>query len=436
MASVPWSPRSLKAIERSRLGRQDWLELLLCCLLGVGVSGLVLWLLLATVLAPVLLQERGLRTNRTVRLVEKVLETTPAAQLPSGVIINRSLQGPEMLDDDLKRFDPQFIHYLDRRYDLRRQFRRDRPPLRDPWGGFWIRLDTPHHPGAPIWLYQPERLTSNVWFLPLLRSLAVILGLIGGSVLFLHNKLELPLSCMLRQLQADPRPPLPLLPEQGLAPLRELTLRINRLLESINDADRARSSLLRGIAHDLASPQTRLMLHVESLRESLQGEALKQMDVIENDLRQLTAITDQLGLLAETSLPVRQRTAVGLDDLCARVAGSYPASLIQLRVPRLLVVVESLGLERSLCNLIDNAIEYGAPPVRISAQRQGGTLLLRVEDHGNGLVTPTQLTMTTPPAANDRQRRRHRGLGLEIVDRFCRDHGGRLLLQPSRQGGL
>ena len=74
--------------------------------------------------------------------------------------------------------------------------------------------------------------------------------------------------------------------------------------------------------------------------------------------------------------------------------------------------------------------------MRISAQRQGGTLLLRVEDHGNGLVTPTQLTMTTPPAANDRQRRRHRGLGLEIVDRFCRDHGGRLLLQPSRQGGL
>jgi two-component system osmolarity sensor histidine kinase EnvZ len=99
-------------------------------------------------------------------------------------------------------------------------------------------------------------------------------------------------------------------------------------------------------------------------------------------------------------------------------------------------MVESLGLERALCNLIDNALEYGAPPVQISARRQSSQLLLHVEDHGTGLASPTQLTMTNPPVASDRQRRRHRGLGLEIVDRFCRDHGGRLLLQPSRLGGL
>ena len=422
--------------ERNRLGREDWVALLLFCVLGAGLSGLLLWLLLTTVLAPVLLQERGLRTNRTVRLVEKVLETTPSSKLPSGVVINRLPEGPEAAEDDLRRFDPEFIAHLEQRYGLRRQFRRDRPPLRDPWGGFWIRLESPINPGPPIWLYQPERLSSNVWFLPLLRILAVVLGLIGGSILFLRQRLEQPLGRMLLQLQEDPRPPLPLLPEQGLAPLRELTFRVNRLMESINDADRARSSLLRGIAHDLASPQTRLLLHAESLRETLQGEALAQMDAIENDLRQLTAITEQLGLLAERSLPMRQRTAVGLDDLCARVVGSYPGAQIRMRVPRLIVIVESLGLERSLCNLIDNAIEYGAPPVQISAQRERTRLLLRVEDHGAGLASPTQLTMTTPPAANDRQRRRHQGLGLEIVDRFCRDHGGRLLLQTSRLGGL
>ncbi|MFN6132474.1 MAG: sensor histidine kinase [Synechococcaceae cyanobacterium] len=426
----------MPTVEHDRLSGRDWVALLLCGLAGVGLSALVLWLLLTTLLAPELLRERALRTNRTVRLVEKVLETTPPGNLPSGVIWSRLPQGPESPDDDLRRLDREFVTFLERRYGLRRLMRQDRPPLGDPWGGIWIRLNAPQHPGPPIWLYQPERLTSNVWFLPVLRTLAVVIGLAGGSIVFLRQRLEQPLGRMLRQLQSDPRPPLPLLPEQGVAPLRALTFRVNRLLESINDADRARSSLLRGIAHDLASPQTRLLLHVETLRDELQGEPLAQMEAIENDMRQLTAITEQLGVIAEASLPDRQRTAVGLDDLCARVAGSYPAALIRLRVPRLVVLVESLGLERALCNLIDNAIEYGEPPVQISAQRQSGQLLLRVEDHGSGLASPTQLTMTNPPAAIDRQRRRHRGLGLEIVDRFCRDHGGRLLLQPSRFGGL
>jgi two-component system osmolarity sensor histidine kinase EnvZ len=436
MASDARTPRFMPTTDHNRLSSQDWVALLLCCLGGVGLSGLVLWLLLTTVLAPVLIQERALRTNRNVRLVEKVLESTPASRLPSGVTINQSPQGPESPREDLQRFDPEFVHFLAQRFGLQRQYRRDTSPLLDPWGGIWIRLETPHAAEPPIWLYQPERLASNVWFLPVLRSLAVVMGLAGGSMVFLRQRLEQPLGRMLRQLQADPLPPLPLLPEQGVAPLRALTFRINRLLESINDADRARSTLLRGIAHDLASPQTRLMLHVENLRETLQGGELEELKAIENDLRQLTGITEQLGLLAEASLPARQRTAVGLDDLCARVAGSYPAALVRLRIPRLVVVVESLGLERSLCNLIDNAIEYGAPPVQISAQRQGTRLLLRVEDHGEGIANPTLLTMTNPPAANDRQRSRHRGLGLEIVDRFCREHGGRLLLQPSRLGGL
>jgi two-component system osmolarity sensor histidine kinase EnvZ len=426
----------MSATERNRLSSRDWLALLLCCIVGVGVSGLLLWLLFNTLLSETFLQERGLRTNRTVRLVEKVLETTPVNRLPTGVLTDQSPQGPESASDDLRRFDPGLITFMDDRYGLRREMRRDHPPLSDPWGGIWIRLDTPHLPGPPVWLYQPERLMSNVWFLPLLRILAVVFGLIGGSIVFLRMRLEQPLDRMLRQLQSDARPPLPLLPEQGVAPLRALTFRVNRLLENINDADRARSSLLRGLTHDLASPQTRLLLHAESLREIVQGEALEQVEAIENDLRQLTAITEQLGLIAETSLPARKRTAVGLDDLCARIVGSYPAGRVRSRVPRLVVVVESLGLERALCNLIDNAMEYGMPPVQISAQRRSDQLQLRVEDHGTGLASPTQLFMTNPPAANDRQRCRHRGLGLEIVDRFCRDHGGRLLLERSRLGGL
>jgi two-component system osmolarity sensor histidine kinase EnvZ len=96
------------------------------------------------------------------------------------------------------------------------------------------------------------------------------------------------------------------------------------------------------------------------------------------------------------------------------------------------------SLQRSLTNLLDNALEHGRPPVRVSAAcRPGeGWLQIAVEDHGDGLRTLNVLQLPRIPHADDRQRRRHFGLGLAIVERFCLDHGGELALMPSPLGGL
>ena len=115
---------------------------------------------------------------------------------------------------------------------------------------------------------------------------------------------------------------------------------------------------------------------------------------------------------------------------------SHPSRLIKLRLPRLLVNLDPEGLQRALNNLIDNALEYGAPPVELSAVRRGSDLLLRVDDHGAGIPTETLLAIPGPSRSNDRQRQRHRGLGLAIVERFCVDHQGRLRLLESPGGGL
>jgi hypothetical protein len=73
-----------------------------------------------------------------------------------------------------------------------------------------------------------------VWFLPLLRSGALLLGLAMGTVVFLKRRVENPFTKVLKQLPDGLPAPLPLLPEQGIAPLRLLSLRINRLLERLN----------------------------------------------------------------------------------------------------------------------------------------------------------------------------------------------------------
>jgi K+-sensing histidine kinase KdpD len=93
-------------------------------------------------------------------------------------------------------------------------------------------------------------------------------------------------------------------------------------------------------------------------------------------------------------------------------------------------------LQRTLHNLIDNALEYGSAPIRLSAHAQQERLVIQVEDHGPGLSSYDQLPLPYQPQSHDRGHTQHSGLGLAIAERFCRDNGGSLHLAPSALGGL
>ena len=391
-----------------------------------------------TVLEPQLVDESVRRINRNVRLVEAMLIRTPLEELPEGVMVRSRLPSPDNNDYPLSAFDREVKDELRRRERLVREIRRDRPPLEDPWGGYWIQLRLPDRHSPPLWLYQPERLSSlSVWYLPILRSLALLLGTGVGVVVFLRRQVELPFRRVMAAIPDTSLAPLALLPEQGVAPLRTLTLRINRLLERLNGVAADRRGLLRGLAHDLGGPQARLMLQAEVLQESLEGPPRQVVESMLQELRQLAAITAQLGVLADQEIPEDIHEPIALDDFCRRLVDSYPANdRLVLAVPRMFLFIDLLGLERSLCNLIDNALEYGRPPVTLSALRQGSSLRILVEDRGDGLRSPTLLTMPSSSRADDRQRHRHQGLGLLLVDRFCRSQGGRLLLRRCEAGGL
>ena len=418
-----------------RLNGGDWWDLLSYCTLGCGISFTVLLLIMRTILEPQVVAESSLRISVSVKLIEEVLKTIPPDRIPTGVTLKRSKLGPEGSSSVQSRFGDLLTADLKQTYGLERDIQPDRPPLEDPWGGYWIKLASKYDP--PIWLYRPARLGgSSVWYLPLLRSLSAAAGILIGIILFLKSRVEIPFMDVLNGLPETVIPPLPLIPEKGIAPLHLMSIRINRLMEGINSSANSRRILLRGLIHDISGPQTRMGLQIESLEMQIEGKSRQAIKALSSDLEQLRKITEQLTLLAEKDQTSLKSEQVALDDLCLRVIASYSADSITVNMPRLLVQIDSTGMERSLRNLIDNALDHGRPPVRIQAWRENNNLTIQVTDHGLGLSSPTIPNMPYQTHANDRGRNLHQGLGLKIVEKFCHDHGGQLKLDKGDLGGL
>ncbi len=388
-----------------------------------------------TILESQVVAESSLRISISVKLMEEVLQTIPPDRIPAGVILKRSKLGPEIASSNQSRFVELLTADLKKTYGLERHVQPDRPPLEDPWGGFWIKLVTKYDP--PVWLYRPARLGgSSVWYLPLVRSLITAGGILIGIVLFMKSRVEIPFMDVLNGLPGTVIPPLPLIPEKGIAPLHLMSVRINRLVEGINSSANSRRILLRGLIHDISGPQTRMGLQIESLEMQIEGKPRQSIKALSSDLEQLRNITEQLTLLAEKDQTSLKSEQVALDDLCLRVIASYTAASITVSMARLLVQIDSTGMERSLRNLIDNALDHGRPPVHIQAWRENNTLSIQVIDHGLGLSSLTIPNMPYQTLAKDRARNLHKGLGLKIVEKFCHDHAGQLKLDKSDIGGL
>ena len=91
-----------------------------------------------------------------------------------------------------------------------------------------------------------------------------------------------------------------------------------------------------------------------------------------------------------------------------------------------------------MTNLVDNALEHGAPPVDIVTARTDGHWVISVRDHGPGIPDDRIAAAMKPFVRLDAARggEGHCGLGLAIVARLAHDRGGRCHVRNHAQGGL
>lgn len=191
----------------------------------------------------------------------------------------------------------------------------------------------------------------------------------------------------------------------------------------------ARDELVARACHELRTPLTaaRLALHV--LARAPGGATAA---AIERELRRAdVALTDLCAAREGRRAPDRLEL-VEAAELVAEAGASWAGSdvRVEAELPIGLVRADRVRVAQVLANLVGNALEHGAAPVRVRVRaEESGTVRFEVDDDGPGLPATVAELIARPRAGRGR-----RGRGLAIAADIAARHGGRLAAAPASRG--
>lgn len=303
--------------------------------------------------------------------------------------------------------------------------------------GLFVRFRIFEGEEGDFWLALPrERLDRHFPLYWLGWGMAVFLLALAGAWLIVFRIVR-PLRALeaaARKIGAGETPPA--LPESGPTEIAAVTAAFNRMSASLAQLEKDRALLLAGVSHDLRTPLTRLRMEAElSVPEAATRNAM-EADIVEMDRI--------IGQFLDFARPNDQHMAENIDPalLIEDVARRYDERVKTLLCagPGGSVRAQPSALRRAIVNLVENALRHGSAetPVELTLKREGKEIIIAVLDRGPG-IPAEQIEHLIQPFTRGEEARtgaQGAGLGLAIVERIARSHGGRLVLQPRSGGGL
>lgn len=333
-----------------------------------------------------------------------------------------------------------------------------------------------HHGHAPWAHHHPElahamragwfvqwRLRRRIFF-----GFAVAIGVSAGVALLLHHhgvspgwaltamimmlwatsgmlawRLTLPLTELARvarelgdgNLDARVRPL-----GHGARELDAIAGAIDDMARRISRQLRDQRELLAAVSHEIRTPLGHLRVLCDTARDA--GAPGPLVDDLEREVLEIDALIDQLlassrldfGALERRDLDVALEAARALERL------GVDASVLDVESDDCRVSADATLLRSALANLVRNAVEHGGGVSRLAVRRGAGEVEVDVDDAGPGFVADDlphvfeSFYRGSGAGAGDKPARGSLGLGLALVDRVARAHGGRAAA-ANRDGG-
>ncbi|WP_317987857.1 sensor histidine kinase [Hyalangium gracile] len=197
--------------------------------------------------------------------------------------------------------------------------------------------------------------------------------------------------------------------------------------------------LLAAVSHELRTPLAHLRVLTEILRDG--GGDPKTLDNVDREVVELDALVGEL--LASSRLDFGQVTARPLEatELAARALQRTGLSteLLSVEAAGTSLVADATLLGRALANLLENARKHGQGVEALRVLERDGHLAFCVDDRGPGLLPGEETRIFQPFYRKDRGGEAREagslGLGLALVQRIARAHGGETFAENRPGGG-
>ena len=230
------------------------------------------------------------------------------------------------------------------------------------------------------------------------------------------------------------------IPVSGRDELASLAADFNAMLAALAESQQAQQQLIADASHELRTPLTAHRANIELLarpdlpveqRQRVLGAAVRAME-------RLSALVGDLIVAARDGRSVDAREPLALDELVAAAVERAQHRASRLHFESRLEPYRFVGarsrLERTVDNVLDNAIKWSPPGGTVEVRLAAGTLTVR--DHGPGIAEADL------PHVFDRFYRAAAaralpgsGLGLAIVKQTVDDHGGSVTVANADGGG-
>jgi len=287
----------------------------------------------------------------------------------------------------------------------------------------------------PYQIYHPKGLLRFLvdveWAL-----FALIVCTVGVYIIFYWLRRQLQSLLGAARILGDGHMPAPLL-ESGPQEIRELSRGFNQLALNLEALESDRRLMLVGISHDLSTPLTRLRLAIEIAQMK---SDVSQFPGMIQDVEEMNGILLQFADYAKTGKE-EEPVVADFNQVVAEVCQRYVAAGKDVRSNLGMLPVfgfRPLAVRRLVTNLVDNAARYADSGIEVNTRYLDGMVTMSVLDRGPGIQSMDPNSLIKPFARENiaRGTQLGAGLGLSIVDRIAKTHGGSLVLCNREERGL
>jgi two-component system, OmpR family, sensor histidine kinase KdpD len=218
---------------------------------------------------------------------------------------------------------------------------------------------------------------------------------------------------------------------------------------ALADIDAVRTAMLRAVSHDLRTPLASIKAMISGLRDSSVQWTPEQIDealvTVDEETDRLNRVVGNLldaSRLQIGALAVEIHPMVLADTVASALQSvNVEPDRLEVSIPHGLPLVlgDPTLLERSLANVISNAVRYSPAgvPVRVEAALVGDEVHLRVVDRGPGVPGTERARVLSPfQRLGDQRTSDGVGLGFSIAQGFVTAMHGSLTLDDTPGGGL